>query len=156
MIDAENVTQKHRHSSAAALTAAALILIVVGFQWALAFGAPWGEYTQGGAHQGQLPAAGRIVALVSSAVLLFMAVAVLARAGLGPMRSSRRWMVTSAAWFSAAYFGLAVLLNIATPSASERLLWLPISVAIWLLVGITIWSTRARPTSTPTIRKEAA
>jgi hypothetical protein len=49
----------------AAWLAAAIFFIVAAFQAALVFGAPWGEYTQGGGTRGALASSGRLFAAVS-------------------------------------------------------------------------------------------
>ena len=70
----------------AAWLAAAIFLIVAAFQAALVFGAPWGEYTQGGGTSGALTSSGRLFAAVSCVLSIVMAGAILARAGEGPLR----------------------------------------------------------------------
>ena len=65
----------------AAWLAAAGFLLVAAFQLALVLGAPWGEYTQGGATGGALAPSGRIIAAVSCLVSILMTGAILARAG---------------------------------------------------------------------------
>jgi hypothetical protein len=55
---------------------------VVGFQLALALGAPWGAYAMGGAYPGRFPPALRVAAVVQAVLLGLMAGVVLARAGL--------------------------------------------------------------------------
>ncbi len=126
----------------AAVAAACLLGVVVLFQVALVFGAPWGAYTQGGSVHGPLPASGRAVAALSAGLLMLMAGAVLARVGLGPMRSAPRRLVTVLAWFTAAYSVVGVLLNLATPSAKERLLWAPVTGLLAVLVLVAVIGTR--------------
>ena len=70
----------------AAWLAAAIFLVVAAFQAALVFGAPWGEYTQGGGMSGELAFPGRLFAAVSCVLSIVMAGAILARAGEGPLR----------------------------------------------------------------------
>ena len=82
------------------------------FQAAIALGAPWGVYTQGGGTSGQLPAGGRVIAVVSIAILALLA---------------------------------AGLLNMATPSEDERMLWAPVSVALAAGSLVTVIGTRRRP-----------
>ena len=96
----------------AAVIYLALTAVVVAFQLALAAGAPWGELTMGGAYPGRLPPQMRGVAVASAALLMGMAGVV-------------------------AYAALGVALNAATPSARERVLWLPvvIALAVCALVG---------------------
>ena len=73
----------------AAWLAAAIFFVVAAFQAALVFGAPWGEYTQGGGTSGALAASGRVLAAISCVLLIVMAGAILARAGEGPARVDR-------------------------------------------------------------------
>jgi hypothetical protein len=65
----------------AAWTAAVLLCIIAGFHAALALGAPWGEYTQGGGTSGTLSTSGRITAALSCVLSIVMAGAILGRAG---------------------------------------------------------------------------
>jgi len=50
-----------------------ITVVVILFQLFLVFGAPWGEFTQGGRHKGVLPTSGRVSAAVSIPILIFMA-----------------------------------------------------------------------------------
>nr|WP_272490853.1 hypothetical protein [Mesobacterium pallidum] len=94
-------------------------------QLALAAGAPLGRYTLGGRFPGRLPPAFRALALVQAALLAAMALAVLARAGIGP--------VVLPGWTFRATLGLTALTtlaNLATPSVPERRLWGPVTLAM--------------------------
>lgn len=112
----------------AAQAYALLTLVVVAFQLALVAGAPWGHLTQGGAHRGPLPAPQRGIALLSAALLLVAAAVVGSRAGLW----GARWQRGTAKAVSGvvAYLVLGVVLNAITPSAAERALWLPVTLAM--------------------------
>ena len=55
---------------------------VVGFQLALALGAPWGRYAMGGALPGRFPPPMRVAAVVQAVVIALLAVAVLSAADL--------------------------------------------------------------------------
>lgn len=115
----------------AALVYTAVSAGVVGFQCALAAGAPWGAYAMGGAFPGQFPPALRVAAVVQATLLVGMAAVVLARAGLvlpGWARVSR-WLV----WGVVAFATLSLVLNLITPSAGERAIWAP--VALLLLIS---------------------
>lgn len=125
----------------AATAYAVLILGVVAFQLAVAAGAPWGEFTQGGATSGVLPTAGRLVALLSACLLGVLAMAVLGRAGIGPWRAKRR-LSTALAWIAVAYAAVAVVVNAATPSAGERIIWLPVSLALLPMVLVAVLGSR--------------
>ena len=66
-----------------------VMMVVAAFQVALVFGAPWGAYTQGGETEGALEASRRVVAAISCAILLAVAVAILARVREGPLKGAR-------------------------------------------------------------------
>ena len=128
----------------AARITAGLLGVVMAFQVAVAMGAPWGSFTQGGGSPGVLPAPGRILAVVSFLIVGVMALAILARAGQGPLASAPRRLVTVLAWFTLVYMCLAVIVNLITPSASERLVWAPMSVAILFFAAVVMWRTARR------------
>ena len=65
-----------------AIVLAAGLLIVVAFQAALTFGAPFGAAAQGGTNPGRLPDALRLVTGLGAVVWLFAALVVLARGGV--------------------------------------------------------------------------
>ncbi len=100
---------------------------VIGFQVALIFGAPWGRLTQGGTHEGALPASGRVAAAVSILMLIGMGLAFLSQAGLSP--NWPRWT----GWTALAVQAMSALANWATRSAPERKLWAPITTALFLM-----------------------
>jgi hypothetical protein len=113
---------------------------VVVFQVALAAGAPWGAYAMGGAFPGQFPPELRIAAVIQALILVGLAAVVLARAGValpGWARASR-WLI----WFVVAFAALSLILNLITPSAGERAIWVP--VALLLLLSSVVVALRAR------------
>jgi hypothetical protein len=128
----------------AARIAAGLLGLVMAFQIAVALGAPWGAFTQGGGSPGVLPSSGRIFAVASFFIVGVMALAILARAGEGPLASAPRRLVTVLAWFTLAYMCLAVVVNVITPSANERLVWAPLSLAILFFASIVMARTARR------------
>lgn len=101
---------------------------VIGFQIALAAGAPWGAYAMGGAFPGQFPPAMRVSALAQAGILLVFAGVVLARAGLAFRRWARasRWLI----WLVVAFSTLSLLLNLITPRAGERAIWAPVALVL--------------------------
>jgi uncharacterized membrane protein YhaH (DUF805 family) len=105
-----------------------IMLGVVGFQIALAAGAPWGAYAMGGAFPGQFPSAMRVAALVQAVILLLFAGVVLARAGV----AVRRWSRASRRliWLVVAFSTLSLVLNLITPSAGERAIWAPVALVL--------------------------
>ncbi|SIN78194.1 hypothetical protein [Vannielia litorea] len=111
----------------------ALILGVIGFQIALILGAPWGRITQGGQVEGPLPRSGRIVAAVSIALLIAMALAILSADGRWPAWPS--WT----GWAAVAMNGVMTVLNWITPSPAERRLWGPITTVIFALAFAVNW-----------------
>lgn len=126
----------------AAVSGAALIGAVIVFQLAIALGAPLGRLTQGGSVDGALPMSGRLVAVASAVLLVVMALGLLARAGVGPLRTAPRRLVTAIAWFTAIYAGLGVLLNLASPSPAERWTWAPVTALILVCAVVTLRATR--------------
>jgi hypothetical protein len=130
----------------AALLYAIISSGVVAFQIALAAGAPWGAFAMGGAFPGQFPPALQIAALIQAALLVGMAAVVLARADLILPRWSRvsRWLV----WIVVAFAALSLILNLITPSASERAIWAPTAFLLLIsssVVAFTNSSVRPAP-----------
>jgi len=112
----------------AALVFFVLTAVTVGFQLALAAGAPWGKLTWGGRFPGILPAPMRAAAAFSALLLTGFSLIVAVRAGLltfawAPLSRTLIWAVV-------AYCALGVLANAATPSKWERRIWLPVVVAM--------------------------
>jgi hypothetical protein len=116
------------HAAIAAKVFLTLTCAVIGFQLALAAGAPWGELTMGGAVRGQLPPGMRAIAFASAVLLSGFGVIVATRAKLAfPRwrRASRRLI-----WVVVAYTIVGVVLNALTPSPRERALWLPVAIVL--------------------------
>jgi hypothetical protein len=109
----------------AALAFGAWIAAVALFQLALAAGAPWGEYAMGGAFPGVFPPALRVAALVQIPILGFVALIVLARAGLVLPSWARASRVLI--WVVVGLLAVGVVLNLITPSHLERLIWAPVA-----------------------------
>ncbi len=95
------------------------------FQLALVLSAPWGALTQGGRVAGILPLPARLIALASAVLLLGFIYVVRARAASPPRFRRVTWGVV-------AYCALGILANAATPSATERALWLPVVTIMFL------------------------
>lgn len=115
---------------ASALIAAWLFAAVAVFHVAVALGAPWGEYTQGGQTVGTLPPTMRLVAASSALIVAAMSATVLAAAQIGPLRTARASARLWAMRATTAYAALAVVLNVATPSPRERAVWAPVSIVL--------------------------
>ena len=115
-----------------ALTFAAVAAGAIGFQLALALGAPWGSYAMGGRFPGRFPRQLRVAAVVQAAVIALLAAVVLARAGLapGPMASWAIWLVVG-------FSGLSLAMNAISPSAGERRIWVPVA-AVMLATSLAV------------------
>jgi hypothetical protein len=109
------------------------VLVVAGviiFQFCLIAGAPWGRLTQGGRHEGALPAPARIAAGLSVFLLACMGASISSAAGMLP-----GWP----GWTGWAALGVQVLstvLNWITPSRAERHLWGPITAG---MLGLAVY-----------------
>jgi len=108
----------------AAILFALLAVMAILFQIALAAGAPWGHLTMGGRFAGRLPPSMRVAAVVQGAVLATLGVLVLARAGLAVAFPS--WTI----WIAVGISGISLVMNLATPSKGERMLWAPVGAAM--------------------------
>ena len=128
----------------AARISATLFAVVALFQIALILGAPWGSLTQGGSHSSSLPATGRVIAVVSAVLVILMVLVVLARVGEGPFTSLSSTTLNIAFWITLAYTGLAVLMNLVKWSVPERLLWVPVTVALFSCLIVVSVGTRTR------------
>ena len=126
----------------AARAAAVVMVSIAAFQVALVLGAPWGAYTQGGRTDGALDTSGRVFAAISCAVLLVMAAAILARVREGPLERAPRRLVTTLSWFTTIYSAVAVIINLATQSSSERAVFAPTATFLFLLVVTAMAGSR--------------
>lgn len=120
----------------AAIIYGILTSFVVTFQFALAFGAPWGEYTMGGKYTGALPTKIRIAVVVQALLLTLVACCLLSKAAVFP---SFGFAVTGS-WIAVGLSATATLLNLITPSKKERMIWAPVALGMLicsLIVTIT-------------------
>ena len=124
----------------AGLAAAVLLAGVAGFQLAIAAGAPWGPVAYGGAHPGVLPDELRTASAVIAPVYGSLA-AVAAGAG-GPRL--RRAVLRG----TTALMTVGTVVNLASPSLPERLIWVPVTVAAAVLTWRAV-SPTARPAVAP-------
>ena len=125
-------------TAAAAIAFAIAAAGVIGFQIALACGAPWGSYAMGGAFPGRFPPPMRIGALIQAVLLTATVAIVLSRAGLvlPTWSGAAGWLI----WGVVAIALVAVVLNAITSSAGERRLWVPVAVVMLvssLIVALT-------------------
>jgi hypothetical protein len=109
----------------AALAYLAATLLVVGFQVALALGAPWGAYAMGGRFPGRFPPPMRLLALVQAVVLGLLALVVLESAGLISLGLAE-WLI----WVAVAVSAVSVVMNAASRSPGERRLWVPVGLVM--------------------------
>lgn len=110
--------------------AAALLVGIAGFQVALAAGAPWGTLAYGGAATGTLPEHLRVASALVAPVYLGLAVV-----SAGAVASPRvRTVVTRA---GAGLMAVGALVNLASPSLPERLVWVPVTAA----AAVALWRT---------------
>ncbi|MGC5224462.1 hypothetical protein ACPW96_18005 [Micromonospora sp. DT81.3] len=128
--------------STAGKVAALLLLVVVVFQAALAAGAPWGVATQGGVNEGVLPDSLRISSVIT--LVIYAALAVVAGTSLVPATVRRRILYTASAVMVP-----ATVLNIASTSFIERIIWAPITIAL----VITLWSAARHESIAPLSRR---
>ena len=101
---------------------------VILFQVALALGAPWGALAMGGASPGRFPPRLRVAAAAQAVLLGVAAAVVLARAGLAfaGLADTARILI----WLVVALAVVALVLNLASRSAGERRLWVPVAVVM--------------------------
>jgi len=98
------------------------------FQILLAVGFPLGRFAWGGKHR-VLPGKLRISSLASVAILGVAAWILLARAGhVAP--GSEPLVVRIIAWVFTGYFGLNVLMNLASKSRLERAIMTPVALLL--------------------------
>jgi hypothetical protein len=122
-------------AAVAASVFAVLALLVAAFQLALAAGMPWGKLTWGGKFPGTLPVYMRAVAVTSAVLAVAFGLTVAIRAGI----LLREWQPISRKliWVVVAYCAIGVVANAATPSGSERRVWLPV-VFVMLVSGLIV------------------
>lgn len=116
------------NSDLAARIFASLILAAVLFQGALVAGLPWGEFAWGGMYPGQLPVGMRVASALSALLLVVIGMIVLVRAGVFLPKWQR--LSQKLVWVVVVYCALGVVANAMTPSAWERMIWLPVTFAL--------------------------
>jgi len=130
-------------STAAERVAGWTLLGVATFQAALALGAPWGEAAYGGANTGVLPVEQRLSSAVAAPVYLALAGVAFGTVGTPTVR--RRVLRTASV-----VIGGGALLNLASPSIVERLLWVPVTV----VAAIALW--KAAPAHAVPVQRQVA
>lgn len=120
-----------------AATAAALLLGVAVFQAAVALGAPLGDYVWGGFTQGELSPIFRIASAFAAVSLLWMALIVLARAGISvPVTPAPTHRLKAFTWTLSGFMVLNTIGNLASQSSSEQLLMAPITALLAVLIAV--------------------
>jgi hypothetical protein len=137
------VTADVTSGRAAAVATTVLFAGIALFQVALALGAPWGRAAWGGAHPGVLPAGLRIASGFAAVFWVFAAWVVLERVGLASLIPLDTTFLRWAMWALVGLSCLAVVMNLASPSPLERLIWVPVSVALAVLCLIVARSAPA-------------
>lgn len=117
----------------AAILYISITVLVIFFQFGLVFGAPLGEFTQGGRFKGALPISGRVIAALSIPLLIFMALSIASVVGF--IFEWDRWTAIA----TIAFQGVTVILNWITPSRKEKLLWGPVTTVAFGLCSYVIY-----------------
>ncbi|CAN7375312.1 hypothetical protein LJR045_002255 [Microbacterium sp. LjRoot45] len=121
----------------AAWIATAVLAALATLQIAVAAGAPWGRLVWGGAHR-VLPRRLRVGSAVSVVIYAAFAAVLLLRSGAvsgGLAGGAGSPVIEGAAWVMVAYFGLGILVNLASRSVPERAVMAPTCL---VLAGTTL------------------
>ena len=120
----------------AAVLAAIGFVGIAAFQVALAAGVAWGHAAWGGAHA-ELSTGQRICSAVAVVVWVAAALIVLGRAGFwGAVSSRLRTFFSWGTWFLAAVSVLAAVLNFASQSRWENLIFGPLALLLAILCTV--------------------
>ena len=103
-----------------------LAIFITVFQLALAFGAPLGEFTMGGRFPGKLPVKMRLAAIIQIIILIFFALIVISKAGLG--LDGFYNVARIGIWFVFAFFVFGSIMNLSSPSKKEKMLLGPLNI----------------------------
>ena len=113
------------HQALAAYMFSGAIAVVVLFQFALMCGLPWGHLAMGGRYPSRFPPAMRVAAFVQALVLSSFALVALTKAGV--IFPQFYDISDTAIWVVAGISVLSLIMNLATPSKWERILWAPVA-----------------------------
>ena len=105
---------------------ALVTLVSIFFQIALAAGMPWGHLAMGGRYPGKFPPNMRVGAIIQGALLAFLAMIVLSRAGAAFPGLSN--LSNTFIWAPVAISGVSLVMNLITQSKWERILWAPVAL----------------------------
>lgn len=133
---------------AAGVAAITILVVIVGFQAALALGAPLGEAAWGGG-SAELSTGLRFGSGVAVLIWGFATLVVFQRSGLGDAHLNAA-LVTRGTWILFALTVLGCLANWASRSAAERYTWGPTTLVLAALLFVVARSTepqQGRPRS---------
>lgn len=89
------------------------------FQIALAFGAPYGEFTLGGKYPGKLPSNLRVAAAVQAIILIIFMIIAISKSGIALVFLYDISKI--GIWVVFAFFIIGSILNLLSPSKKERI-----------------------------------
>lgn len=134
---ASTTLERSRRTKRVAVTAAALLFGVAAFQAAVALGAPLGDYVWGGFTQGELSPIFRVASAFAALSLLWMALVVLARAGIAvPITPAPAHRLKALTWTISGFMALNTAGNVASQSSSEQILMTPITILLAVLIAV--------------------
>lgn len=132
-------TPSHRVVRSAAAVAAVGFAGIALFQLSLAAGAPLGHAAWGGAHAHLSPAE-RVASAVAVCVWAGAALVVLGRAGFGP-GAGHATLFRRGTWTLAGISVIAALMNFASTSSAENIIFGPTAVILAILCTIVAHSS---------------
>ncbi len=138
----EKVPDRAVHTSAIAASTA--YAGFAAFQIALSLGAPFGDLVWGGALPEVLPTAWRIASGVAAGALIWMALVVLARAGVIRSSPIANRHLSRATWMIAVYMALNTLGNLASGNPFEQQVFGPITAVLAALTAVVAYRSRLR------------
>lgn len=112
------------------------------FQIALALGAPFGDLVWGGALPEVLPTGWRIASGIAAGALVWMALVMLARAGVISTAPIAPRYLTRATWMIAGYMALNTLANLASGNVFEQQVFAPFTAVMTALTAIVAYRGR--------------
>lgn len=126
----------------AALVAVVLLVVLVGFQVALAAGVPWGKAAYGGASATIEPrlriASGVAAAIWALVAWFFLALAIPAI----PSPVPESWQIV-VLWVLVGLFAIATAMNAISRSRIERAIWTPVSAVLVVCAVVVVLSARS-------------
>lgn len=106
----------------------ALSIAFMGFQFAVAAGAPLGPYVWGGKHRGVLPPKLRRSSFVAAFVFISLILIILDRAGI--LNTMPDLLSTVGTWVVAALLAVNTVANALSPSKKERNVMTPLAAVL--------------------------